>query len=156
MKGPRSWTVYRWVMFAAAASLAAYIPYKYATKLHAIEGLYAFLFPLSSVLAIAGIVLAIRPGLVFRVPLLPRAVVGAVAVGWMATGMLCAKSLTLGVIENPGPGTFAVFHMLVQHVVLSVQVAALALAPRALYQQLGVEPPAGADASEAAEAASGA
>lgn len=141
MSTQRSWIVYRLVMFAAAASLALYIPYKYATQLHAVSGLYAFLFPLSGVLAVAGIVLAVRPELAFRTPLVLRAVVGAVAVGWLATGLLCAKSLTLGILENPGPGLFAAFHMVVQHVVLSFQVAALALAPRALYDQLGVAAP---------------
>ena len=54
-------TAFRIALFAAAASLAAYIPYKYATQLHAIQGLYAFLFPLSAILAAAGIALAVRP-----------------------------------------------------------------------------------------------
>ena len=55
-------TIFRVALFAAALSLAAYIPYKYATQLHAITGLYAFLFPLASVLAAAGMLLAMKPG----------------------------------------------------------------------------------------------
>ena len=53
--------LFRAALFAAAASLAAYIAYKFATQLHAIDGLYAFLFPLSSLLAAAGIILAVKP-----------------------------------------------------------------------------------------------
>ena len=40
--------LFRIALFAAAARLAACIPYKYATQLHAVDGLCAFLFPLSA------------------------------------------------------------------------------------------------------------
>jgi len=75
----------RVALFAVAASLALYIPYKYVTHLHAIEGLYAFLFPLSGVLALAGIVLAVKPqtGCGCSEPM--RAGVGVVAGLWMGT-----------------------------------------------------------------------
>ena len=53
-----AWWIFRTALFASAASLAIYIGYKYATQLHTLEGFYAFLFPLSSVLAVAGMVLA--------------------------------------------------------------------------------------------------
>lgn len=141
-KSRRSWSAYRWVMFLAAASLAVYIPYKYATQLHAIRGLYAFLFPLSAVLALGGMALALRPGLALRLPLLARAAVGALAAGWIATGVLCVPTLAKQVMASPWGGLFATFHMLVQHVVLSLLVAALALAPRALFRQMGLELPA--------------
>ena len=54
-------SAFRIALFVAAASLALYIPYKYATELHAISGLYAYLFPLSGVLAVFGMILAVRP-----------------------------------------------------------------------------------------------
>lgn len=135
------WMVYRIGMFLAAASLAVYIPYKYATQLHAISGLYALLFPLSGILAILGMVYAVRPGLALRTPVVLRAIVGGLAVGWIATGALCIPSLTEQVVQSPGAGLFAVFHMSTQHIVLSFLVAALALAPQALYRQFGVPVP---------------
>ncbi len=129
-------------MVAAAVSLAFYIPYKYATQLHAIDGMYAVMFPLSSILAIAGIVLGLRPGLTLHLSLPVRVGAGVIAAGWLATGMLCVPSLTEMTLETPAAGLFAFFHMLVQHVVLSFGVAALVLAPRATYTRFGVELPA--------------
>ena len=141
-KRSHAWLTFRIVMLAAAVSLGIYIPYKYATQLHAIDGLYAVLFPLSSVLTIAGIALGVRPGLAFRLPRPGRAAVGAVAAGWLATGVLCVPSLTETTLQTPVAGLFASFHMLVQHVVLSLGVAALVLAPRTTYARFGMAPPA--------------
>ena len=151
-----SWLAFRAVMLVTAASLAIYIPYKYATQLHAIDGLYAVLFPLSSVLAIAGVALGVRPALAFRLPTPARAAVGAIAGSWLMTGVLCIPSLTETTLEAPAAGLFATFHMLAQHVVLSLAVSALVLAPRATYARFGVEPPAPRARSADAWAPSGA
>lgn len=142
-----AWKAFRAVIFLAAASLAIYIPYKYATQLHATEGLYAFLFPLSSVLALGGIVFAWKPALVFRIPFLLRAPVGLIAAGWIGTGLLCIPSLMQTTLNG---GLFATFHLLVQHVVLSISLGTLVLAPRATYAHFGLQPPA--RAKQAAEA----
>lgn len=142
-KNRAAWTTFRVLLMLAAASLAGYIPYKYATQLHAIDGIYAFLFPLSGVLAMAGMALAARPELAFRIPLVGRAAIGALAAGWMATGMLCVKSLTTQVLVSPGAGLFASFHMATQHIFLSLAVAAIVLAPSAVWAQFGVSPKVG-------------
>lgn len=134
------WTGFRITLFAAALSLAGYIPYKYLTQLHAIEGLYAFLFPLSTILVIAGLALSVRPDLAFRLPLLGRAITAAIAVGWMATGVLCVPSLTATALHSPLAGGFAMFHMITQHIFLSVSVAMLVLVPSATMVWFGVAP----------------
>lgn len=135
------WTIFRIALFAAAVSLAAYIPYKYATQLHAIRGLYAFLFPLSSVLAVAGIVLALRPRTACDCSTGVRAGVGALAGLWMVTGGLCVPSLMELIANSPAGGLFAIFHMLAQHVFLSLSILAFAVAPQAMARRLGVPAP---------------
>ncbi len=121
--------VLRGVLFLVAASLAVYIPFKYATQLHAISGLYAFLFPLSSVLALAGMVLAVKPRTACDCSTSMRGAAGTIAVGWMATGLMCISSLTETVREMPLGGSIAMVHMLAQHVVLSMAILAFAVAP---------------------------
>lgn len=140
MRSP-GWTIYRLAVLAAGASLAVYIPFKYATQLHAISGLYAFLFPLSAVLAVAGAVAGLKPDLIFQGPLWARAVLGVIGAGWLATGMLCVPSLASLTLKTPVAGLVAVAHMLLQHVVLSLGVVALALAPEATYRLFGVPVP---------------
>lgn len=137
-----SWIAFRLVLFLTAASLGFYIPYQYATGLHAIAGPYAFLFPLSSILVVAGLVLGWKPEVVFRIPFAARAALVLLAAGWIATGLLCIPSLTEMTLESPLGGLFATFHMVAQHVVLSASVGALALSPRATYAWFGVAVPA--------------
>jgi hypothetical protein len=134
------WTAFRVALFAAALSLAGYIPYKYLTQLHAIEGLYAFLFPLSSILVVAGLTLSLRPDVAFRLPLVGRALIAAIATGWIATGVLCIPSLTRMALQSPVGGAFAMFHMVTQHVFLSLSVAMLVLVPSTMMTQFGVLP----------------
>lgn len=135
-----AWITFRLLLMLAGVSLAAYIPYKYATQLHATEGLYAFLFPFSSLLAMTGMALAIRPELAFRIPLFGRPVIAALAAGWMATGMSCVKALAIQVLASPGPGLFASFQMVAQHIFLSLAVAAIVLVPSAVFAQFGITP----------------
>ncbi len=129
-----SWLVYRFLLLAAAVSLAMYIPYKYATQLHAIDGLYFYLFPLSPIVAMAGIVLAYRPQFAFSMPLWIRSAVSLISVGWIATGVLCIPSLSQTVIAEPLRGFFATFHMTAQHIFLSLGVAFFMMAPLGVYK----------------------
>lgn len=123
---------FRVLLFGAAASLAVYIPFKYATQLHAVTGLYAFLFPLSGLLAAAGIVLSLRPRAACALNLSMRFGLGSVAVLWSATGALCLPSLAASVARAPAAGLLATFHMTAQHLFLSLTVLAFAIAPQAL------------------------
>lgn len=133
------WTIFRIGLFAAAMSLAAYIPYKYATELHAITGLYAFLFPFSAILAVAGIVLSLRPKSACDCSTMTRVGMGSVAVLWLATGVMCGGSLAESVAAAPVSGLFATFHMVVQHIFLSASVFAFAVAPHWMARKLGVQ-----------------
>ena len=128
-----AWRFFRFLVLAAAASLAVYIPFKYATQLHAIDGIYAFLFPLSSLVALAGLALAWKPALGLRIPLWLRAGTSVIAVGWIATGVLCIPSLTRTTMAAPLAGLFATFHMTAQHIFLSLSVTLLLLAPQAVH-----------------------
>jgi hypothetical protein len=121
--------IFRIALFAAAASLAAYIPYKYATQFHAMQGFYAFMFPFSAVLALTGMTLAVKPGAGRSLGVSARAALGSVAVLWLVTGLLCAPSLVAKFPISVLTGSFAVFHMTVQHIFLSAAVFAFAFAP---------------------------
>ena len=133
--------VFRGAVFLAAVSLAAYIPYKYATQLHATSGLYAFAFPLSGLLALAGIVVAVRPQTACDCGAPMRAGVGVVSLLWMATGMMCVASLASGVMHDPLLGSIASFHMVAQHVFLSLSLLAFAIWPAQMVRWLGRELP---------------
>lgn len=130
----------RVALFVAAASLAAYIPYKYATQLHAVQGFYAFLFPLSALLAVAGMIVAVKPGKACDCGTTMRTGVGALSVLWLATGVMCVGSLTEAVIEHPLHGSIASFHMLAQHVFLSIMLVAFALNPQRMAGLFGARP----------------
>ena len=130
-------TVLRIAIFAAAVSLLAYVPYKYLTQLHALRGLYAFLFPLSSFVAIAGIGIAIDSRIVLKLPWLARAGIGSIATLWLVTGILCVPSLVETALTSPATGLFAMFHMAAQHVFLSLAVVATLLTPQAAKRWLG-------------------
>lgn len=133
--------LFRAALFASATSLAIYIPFKYATQLNTLVGFYAFLFPLSALLAVTGIVLAIKPALANSNRILIRAAVGAVSVLWIATGLMCVSTLTASVVESPASGLFAVFHMVAQHLFLSLSLITFAIAPRVVLAKLGIAVP---------------
>lgn len=128
--------LFRIGLFAAAASLAGYIPYKYATQLHTAQGLYGFMFPLSAVLAAAGIVLAFRPRKACDCSVGVRAGVGVLAGLWLVAGVICVPALAEAVAKNPAGGLFATFQMFAQHVFLSLSVLAFAVAPRTMAKRL--------------------
>ena len=133
-----AWWVFRTALFASAASLAIYIGYKYATQLHTLEGFYAFLFPLSSLLAVAGMAVAVRPTLAISSGVFVRAGVGAVSVLWIGTGMMCVPQLMESVVKTPTGGMFAIFHMGTQHVFLSLSLIAFAIVPREMLAKFGI------------------
>ena len=129
--------LFRIVLFAAGATLAAYIPFKYVTQLHAVTGIYAFLFPLSSLLALAGMVLAIRPQTGCDCSTIVRTGAGGLAILWLATGLLCIPSLAETMLESPAGGAIASGHMLLQHIFLSLSILAFAVMPRMMADKLG-------------------
>ncbi len=133
--------VLRAILFLSAATLALYIPFKYATQLHAITGLYAFLFPLSGLLAAGGLVLAVKPEVACDCSTAMRIGGGGLAFGWMATGLMCTASLTEMIREMPLGGSIAMVHMLAQHVVLSMAIFALAVAPARTARMFGAPVP---------------
>lgn len=127
----------RFVLLASALSLAAYIVYKLATQLHATQGIYFAVFPLSSLLAAAGIVLATQPQTACSCSKMTRFTMGALAAGWAATGLVCSPALVEAIGNSPAAGLFATLHMLVQHVLLSGFIIAFALWPREMAERLG-------------------
>ena len=133
--------VLRAILFLSAATLALYLPFKYATQLHAVTGLYAILFPLSGLLAIGGMVLAVKPEAACDCSTMTRIGGGGLAVLWMATGLMCTASLTETVREMPLGGTIAMVHMLAQHVVLSMAILAFAIAPQRTARMFGAPEP---------------
>ena len=130
--------LFRAALFAAAASLAAYIPYTYATQLHAISGIYAFLFPLSSLLAFAGMIFAVKPAKACDCGVTMRSGMAALSVLWLATGVMCVGTLTDAVTKDPLHGSIATFHMVTQHVFLSASLIAFAWMPTRMARALGV------------------
>ena len=131
--------LFRCAVFAAGASLAVYIPFKYTTQLHAISGIYAVLFPFSAILAFAGMAIAMKPGAGCDCSVKTRTAVGALAMSWAATGLLCVSSLLEMAHHSTWGAGFAAFHMIAQHVFLSSVIVAVALAPRWMARKLGTE-----------------
>ncbi|HSF58689.1 MAG TPA: hypothetical protein VLD83_11515 [Candidatus Binatia bacterium] len=121
--------LFKATLLASAVSLLGYIPYKYATQLHALQGLYAFLFPLSALVAVAGIAAALDPNRLLRLPLIVRAGLVSIATLWIVTGLLCVPTLVERTWMSPAAGLFATFHMVVQHLFVSASVVTLVLAP---------------------------
>lgn len=149
-KGRRTWGFFRWALFAAGLSLALYLPYRYATNPPTMPGLYAFLFPLSSILAGAGMVLALRPGFSSLLNTFVRAGIAAVAVLWLVAGMACIPSLGFKILSAPAAGLLATFQMFVQHVFLPGFVGAFALKPLDTCAWFGLTAPVQEDHEEAA------
>ena len=127
----------RFVLLASALSLAAYIVYKLATQMHATEGIYYAVFPLSSLLAAAGIMLATQPQTACSCSKMTRFTMGGLAAAWAVTGLVCSPALVEAIGNSPAAGIFATLHMLVQHVLLSGFIIAFALWPRAMAERLG-------------------
>ena len=147
------WKLFRIGLLATAASLAGYIPYKYVTQLHSAQGLYGFMFPLSAVLAAAGIVLALRPTKGCDCSVGVRVGVGLLAGLWLVTGVVCVPALAESIAKHPVSGLFATFQMFAQHVFLSLAILAFAIAPRAMATRLSATDGARSGADEVVAAA---
>ena len=135
----RGWTTFRIALFAAAAWLVFYIIYRYTTQLHTINGYYAFVFPLSTFVAIAGMYLAIKPKSACDCGGGLRTGIGTIAGAWMVVGLICVPSLTQHIINSPASGLFASFQMLAQHVFLSLSVIAFAAFPKRMLALFGLD-----------------
>lgn len=138
-KKPLAGWIFRGTLMVAAVTLAIYIPYKYATQLHAVTGLYAFLFPMSGLLALAGITLAWKPTLGCSCGMPLRAGFGSISVLWLCTGLLCVSSLASGVMNDPVQGSIAVGHMVLQHIILTFSLLAFVLFPDGVVRWLGLD-----------------
>ena len=132
--------IFRTALFGAGASLAIFIVYKYATTLHATTGLYAFLFPLSSLLAAAGITLAIKPRMSCDCTVAMRSGGGAIAVLWMATGAMCLPHIGHMAMSSVPGALSAAFHMTTHHFFLPAVILLFAFAPNWMAYKLGVAP----------------
>lgn len=128
-KGQRAWRFLSWTLFAAALSLAFYLPYRYAVRPPTMPSLYAFLLPLSAILVIVGITLALRPAFAFRMPVMVRAGIAAVAVLWFAAGMVCIPALVTKIVAAPAIGFLATLQMFMQHLFLSTVVGTFVAKP---------------------------
>lgn len=129
---------FRVALFAIATSLAGYIVVKYATSLHATEGLYALVFPFSGILALVGITFAVKPMTSCDCSLEFRAGITGLSVAWMATGMNCVSSLANTIAVSPGAGSFAAFQMVSQHLLLPIAILGFLYAPAWMLKKLGI------------------
>ena len=129
--------LFRIALFAAAASLVVYIPYKYANTAHALTGLYAFLFPMSSILGLVGMALAIKPEASCSCNMVTRVGFGTFSALWIVTGIQCIPHLTEMIEKNALGGVIATAHMSIQHILLSLVIIAFAIAPYWMTLKLG-------------------
>ena len=139
------WGAFRALLFLAGLSLVGYIAYRYSFYQPPDPGtLYGIIFPLSILLAAAGMALAFRPRALARVPgqagTVLRSAFTAYGGVWMATGLMCTSSLARGAVAAPLGGSIDLLHMLFQHVFLPVAVVALAWAPERVARMLGAPP----------------
>lgn len=115
------------------------MPYKAATQYDSLRRIYGPWFLQGAVVTIAGLFFALRPGFAARLPLLARLAVAASALLWMRTGRARTPSLMAGIQASLGPGLFAFFHMLVQHVFLAAGVATFSIASRWMADRMDAE-----------------
>jgi len=138
---PRGATLFRSALFAAATSLAVFIFYKLATTLHATEGLYAFMFPWSALLALAGITLAVKPEASCDCSVPMRSGMGTIAALWMATGAMCGPHIVDMAAHSPMQALYVGSLMTTQHIFLSSVILAFAFAPLWMTRKLGATGP---------------
>jgi hypothetical protein len=154
--GAVGWLAFRVLLFVAGLSLVGYIAYRYSFYRPPDHGtVYGIIFPLSFVLAVAGMTLAFLPYALARLRgQAGNALRGGLSVYggvWMATGLLCASSLAQGAVAAPLGGSVDMLHMLFQHVFLPASVVALAWAPERVARWLNAPPePAPAAAAKPA------
>lgn len=130
--------IFRTALFGAAASLAVFILYKLSTTLHATEGFYAFMFPLSAILAAAGMTLAIKPAMSCDCSVAMRSGVGATAVLWLATGAMCGPHIAEMAAHSPMRALYVGSLMTTQHIFLSSVILVFVFVPTWMSRKLGV------------------
>jgi len=148
----RTATVFRAALFGAATSLAIFILYKLVTSLHATEGFYAFMFPWSALLALAGITLAVKPEMSCDCSVPMRSGMGAIAVLWMATGAMCGPHIVDMAAHSPMRALYVGSLMTTQHIFLSAAIIAFAFAPLWMTRKLGLTGPDQNTQTDVAEA----
>lgn len=144
----RRWKVIRALLTLAGLSLVFYMPFKALTQYDRLTDIYGPWFLQGMVVAVAGTLFAYRPGFTARLPLLVRAAVAISAVLWMRTGLACTPHLIKTIQASLGAGLFAWFHMLAQHVFLSLGVVAFSVAPKAIAERMGFAASGGLGAEE--------
>lgn len=140
----RLWTLFRALLFLSGLTLVSYVAYRYSLAQPPDHGsLYGKVFPLSLLLALLGMGLAVSPHLLDRVRghagMACRGALTAFSGAWMVTGLACTRSLAAGVAEAPLRGTFDLLHMVSGHVYLPLGVVALAWGSARVAQWMGAE-----------------
>jgi hypothetical protein len=138
------WTIFRALLFLSGLTLVGYVAYRYTLAQPPDHGsLYGKIFPASLLLALVGISLAVSPHLLAGVRGRPglalRGALTAYGAVWMATGMVCTRSLAAGVAEAPFRGTVDLLHMLSGHLFLPVAVVTLAWGSARVARWMGAE-----------------
>ncbi|GAC1654451.1 MAG: hypothetical protein NVS4B3_18460 [Gemmatimonadaceae bacterium] len=137
------WLAFRAALFLSGINLVGYIIYRH-TLVHPPNhgSVYGIIFYLSVVLSIAGVVLSVEPFLLAAEGRWRGALRGALTgfgAVWMTTGVLCARSLVEGVGKRPLGGAIDLLHMVSDHMLLPIGIAALAWAPTRVAAWLGAE-----------------
>lgn len=147
--------LFRLALGAAAISLVAYVPYRYAVRPPRLHGImmsgYTILFPLAAILAIAALVVAARPATVEalgRAPAGLRAALAVFGLAWLVVGMACTPRMAMRAGAEPLVWGIAILQMTAQHVLLGLAAAAAAWRPDAVAALLLGHPPAGVRAVE--------
>ena len=132
--GPKkSGWILRLALGLTALSLWAYIPYRYAVRPPAFEGvlgsLYAIVFPLSALLALGALAVAWRPRILERVGPSGLRAAGVFGGIWLLVGFLCVPRLTALTATEPLKGAVSTVHMTAQHMFLGLVAMASAWRP---------------------------
>lgn len=149
----------RIVLGLTAVSLLAYVPYRYAVRPPGWEGvlgtLYALLFPIAALLAVAGLAAAVRPSVLRRLrgsggarEAALRTGIGVYAGLWVLMGLMCVPSLSALAETAPVKGLFSTVHMTAQHVFLGFAAVATTWRPAAAEALLRGEAPGEEPAGE--------
>jgi len=136
----------RAALLLASLALFAYIVFRYTLYLPPDHGsVYGKIFPLATLLAASGIALAVQPFFLRDLPGPGGTVLRAGLTGlsglWMATGLLCVRSLARGAVAAPLGGTFDLLHLVSDHVLLPLGIVALVWVPAQVAHRLGGQRP---------------
>ncbi|GAC1659348.1 MAG: hypothetical protein NVS4B3_27560 [Gemmatimonadaceae bacterium] len=145
------WLTFRVALFLSGINLVGYIVYRHTLVHPPSHGsVYGIIFYVSVLLSVAGVVLSVEPFLLAGEGRTRGALRGALTgfgLVWMSTGLLCARSLVDGVGKRPLGGAIDLLHMVSDHMLLPIGIAALAWVPARVAAWLGAcsEPIASTD-----------